>query len=49
MAAVTYADGRLYSRYENGVMAFIEAEPTECKVVSTFKIPDGSRQVGRIR
>jgi outer membrane protein assembly factor BamB len=40
-AAVTYADGRLYFRYENGVMALIEADPAECRVVSTFKIPDG--------
>jgi outer membrane protein assembly factor BamB len=40
-AAVTYADGRLYFRYENGVMALIDADPTECKVVSTFKIPEG--------
>jgi outer membrane protein assembly factor BamB len=42
-AAVTYADGRLYFRYEDGTMALIEADPTECKIVSTFKIPDGSR------
>jgi outer membrane protein assembly factor BamB len=42
-AAVTYADGRLYFRYENGVMALIDANPKECKVVSTFKIPEGKR------
>jgi outer membrane protein assembly factor BamB len=40
-AAVTYADGRLYFRYENGVMALIDADATECRVVSTFKIPEG--------
>jgi outer membrane protein assembly factor BamB len=40
-AAVTYADGRLYFRYQDGLMALIEADPTECKVVSTFKIPLG--------
>jgi outer membrane protein assembly factor BamB len=40
-AAVTYADGRLYFRYENGLMALIEADPKECKVVSTFMIPEG--------
>jgi outer membrane protein assembly factor BamB len=42
-AAVTYADGRLYFRYEDGTMALIEANPVECKIVSTFKIPEGSR------
>lgn len=42
-AAVTYADGRLYFRYQNGVMALIEADPKECKVISTFNIPEGSR------
>jgi outer membrane protein assembly factor BamB len=40
-AAVTYADGKLYFRYENGLMALIDADPKECKVVSTFKIPEG--------
>ena len=42
-AAVTYADGRLYFRYEDGTVALIEADPTECKIVSTFSIPEGSR------
>jgi outer membrane protein assembly factor BamB len=41
-AAVTYADGRLYFRYQDGLMALIDATPKECNVVSTFKIPDGS-------
>lgn len=41
-AAVTYADGRLYFRYQNGVMALVDTDPTELKIVSTFKIPDGS-------
>jgi len=41
-AAVTYADGRLYFRYEDGLMALIEADPKDCKIVSTFTIPDGS-------
>lgn len=39
-AAVTYADGHLYFRYQNGVMALVEATPKEYKEVSTFKIPD---------
>lgn len=42
-AAVTYADGRLYFRYEDGVMALIETDPKECKVVSTFQIPQASK------
>lgn len=38
-AAVLYADGRLYFRYQNGVMALIEPSPQELKVVSTFRLP----------
>lgn len=38
-AAITYADGHLYFRYEDGLMALIEANPRQLKVVSTFKIP----------
>ena len=38
-ASVTYADGHLYFRYEDGVMALIEATPKELKVKSTFKLP----------
>src|SRR6202012_902439 len=38
-AAVLYADGRLYFRYENGVLALIEANPEELKVTSSFKLP----------
>lgn len=38
-AAVTYADGRLYYRYENGVMALLEASPDAMKLVSSFKLP----------
>lgn len=41
-AAVTYADGKLYFRYENGLMALVEANPKEYKLISTFKIPEGS-------
>lgn len=42
-AAVTYADGRLYFRYQDGTMALVDPDPKECKIVSTFKIPDGKR------
>jgi outer membrane protein assembly factor BamB len=42
-AAVAYADGQLYFRYENGLMALIDTNPKQCNIVSTFKIPDGSK------
>lgn len=38
-AAVTYADGRLYFRYQNGIMVLIEPSPDALKVVSSFKLP----------
>ncbi|MBP7935794.1 MAG: PQQ-like beta-propeller repeat protein [Phycisphaerae bacterium] len=38
-AAITYADGHLYFRYEDGLMALIEANPRELRVAGTFKIP----------
>jgi outer membrane protein assembly factor BamB len=38
-AAVVYADGELYFRYENGVMALIEATPQEYRLKSTFELP----------
>jgi outer membrane protein assembly factor BamB len=46
-AAVLYADGRLYFRYQTssdkdekrGVMVLIEPSPEELKVVSSFKLP----------
>jgi outer membrane protein assembly factor BamB len=37
-AAVLYADGLLFFRYENGEMALIEADPKEYKLVSHFKL-----------
>jgi outer membrane protein assembly factor BamB len=37
-AAVAYADGHLYFRYEDGTMALIEANPKEYKVTGKFKI-----------
>ena len=41
-AAVAYADGMLYYRYENGVMALLEANPQKTKVAGSFKIPEPS-------
>ena len=39
-AAIAYADGHIYFRYENGVMALVEASPKEYKLKGTFKIPN---------
>jgi len=41
-AAVTYADGHLYFRFDNGIMALVEASPTGYKEISTFKIPNAT-------
>lgn len=41
-AAVTFADGHLYFRWENGTMALIEATPTDMKVKGSFQLPRGS-------
>lgn len=43
-AAVLYADGRLYFRYQNGVLVLIEPNPRELKVVSSFKLPTADQQ-----
>lgn len=37
-AAVVFADGHLYFRYEDGTMALIEADPGSYKLKSSFKI-----------
>jgi outer membrane protein assembly factor BamB len=39
-AAVLYADGCIYFRYQNGVMALVEATPTGYHPISTFKQRD---------
>ncbi len=39
-AAVVYADGNLYFRYQNGVMVLIEATPTGYSEKGSFTIPD---------
>jgi hypothetical protein len=38
-ASVTYADGRLYFYYENGVVALVEASPKGYREVSSFTLP----------
>jgi outer membrane protein assembly factor BamB len=37
-ASIAYADGDLYFRYENGVMALIEATPRRYNLKGTFKL-----------
>lgn len=39
-AAVTFADGHLYLRYQNGLMVLVEATPTAYKEKGSFKIPE---------
>ena len=39
-AAVVYADGELYFRYENGTMALIDATPEAYHLRGTFDIPN---------
>jgi outer membrane protein assembly factor BamB len=41
-ASVTYADGRLYFHYENGVVALVEASPDGYKEVGSFRVPKTS-------
>jgi outer membrane protein assembly factor BamB len=43
-AALTYADGCLYFRYDNGVMALVEASPEGYKELSSFRIPKAANQ-----
>jgi outer membrane protein assembly factor BamB len=38
-AALLYADGHLYFRYQNNLMALIEANPQRYNLKSTFKLP----------
>ena len=39
-AALTYADGRLYFRYQNGTMILVEASPEAYRERGSFDIPD---------
>lgn len=39
-AAITYADGKIFFRYQNGVMILIEANPEEYREKGSFQIPD---------
>ncbi len=43
-AAVAYADGMLYFRYQNGKMVLIKADPKEFSFVSAFDLPEKSNK-----
>ncbi len=43
-AAIVAANGHLYFRYQNGVMALIEANPKEYKLKGTFRIASVHRE-----
>lgn len=43
-AAVLAADGRLYFRYENGVLVLIEPDSKGLNVVSSFKLPNADQR-----
>ncbi|MCI0702335.1 MAG: PQQ-like beta-propeller repeat protein [Planctomycetia bacterium] len=39
-AAIAFADGMLYYRYQNGQVVLLEANPEEVKVAGSFKLPE---------
>jgi outer membrane protein assembly factor BamB len=41
-ASLTYADGMLYVRFQNGWISLVEANPKAYKMVSTFRVPNGT-------
>jgi outer membrane protein assembly factor BamB len=43
-AAIAYADGHLYLRYQNGLMVLVEATPEEYREKGSFMIPDVKHQ-----
>src|SRR5262249_22648658 len=45
-AAVMYADGNLYFRYENGLVGLIKASPSEYEVKSAFRLKGRSGRPG---
>ncbi|QDU20537.1 PQQ-binding-like beta-propeller repeat protein [Urbifossiella limnaea] len=42
--AITFADGRLYYRFQNHVLALVEPDPTAFKMVSSFRLPEPSNK-----
>jgi outer membrane protein assembly factor BamB len=45
-AAVLYADGRLYFRFQDNTMALIEASPKGYNPISSFQLPKGTSTPG---
>jgi len=43
-AAISYADGRIYFRYQNGLMILVEATPAGYREHGSFMIPDVKRE-----
>jgi outer membrane protein assembly factor BamB len=43
-AAVLYADGELYFRYQDGLMVLVDASPAGYHEKGRFRLPDNSRQ-----
>jgi outer membrane protein assembly factor BamB len=43
-AAVSFADGRLYFRYQDGLMVLVEATPEGYREAGSFMIPDVQRE-----
>ncbi len=43
-AAVTYADGRLYVLYQNGIVALLDAAPDAYQEISAFRLPEPKRE-----
>ncbi len=41
-ASLVYADGMFYVRFQNGWVALVSADPKAYKLVSTFRVPNGS-------
>ena len=41
-AGIVFADGRLYFRYEDGVVALVEASPEGYRLKGKFQTPKGS-------
>jgi outer membrane protein assembly factor BamB len=46
-AAVVYADGQLYFRWENNVVGLVDATPDGYHLVSEFQLPKGTSTPGR--
>lgn len=41
-ACLTYADGKLIVRHQNGFVSLVEADPANYRLISHFKIPNGT-------